>query len=228
MLGLKKSPVSIFMVGTRNEGLYKVCGSPIRALVQDSSHQRELWHRRFAHLHYETLPKVRKMVFGMLEIRVDHDGVCQRCASGKHVKGPFSSSRSKTNGILRFIHSDLYGPVPVISLGCYLYYIIFVDDFSRKTWIFFLKNKDQAFDMFRVFKALVESQTKKKIKILRTVNGGEFTSNEFIDFCNKGRIMKETILPYNPEQNSVAKRKNNTIMEAARAMLHDQKLPKFL
>ena len=80
----------------------------------------------------------------------------------------------------------------------------------------------------RHFKALIENQIEKKIKILRTDNGTEYESNEFHDFCKEASIKRETTTPYTPEQNGVAERKNCTIMEAIRAMLHDQSLPKFL
>jgi len=75
---------------------------------------------------------------------------------------------------------------------------------------------------------LVENQTGKKIKIFRSNSSGEYISNEFIDFCKKEGIKKETIVPYNPEQNGVVERKNRSIVEFVQAMLHDQKLPKFL
>jgi len=97
----------------------------------------------------------------------------------------------------------------------------FTDDFSRKTWIYFLKKKDEAFMWFCTFKALVENMTGKKIKILRTDNGTEYESNEFKDFCREAGIKRETTTAYTPEQNGVAERKNRTIVEAAHAMLCD-------
>lgn len=103
--------------------------------------------------------------------------------------------------------------------------MIFFYDFSHKTWIFFFKKKGEIFDMFKDFKALIENQTGKMIK---SDNGGEFTSNDFNDLCKNSRITKETIVLYNPQQNGVIERKNKTIMEAVFAMMHDQKLVKFL
>jgi len=76
--------------------------------------------------------------------------------------------------------------------------------------------------------ALVENQNEKKIKILRTDNGTEHESNEFHDFYKEAGIKRETTTPYTPEQNGVVERKNHTIVEAIGAMLHDQRLPKFL
>ena len=78
---------------------------------------------------------------------------------------------------------------------------------------------------FKEFKALIENHTEKKIKTFRSDNGREFTSNEFKELCKDSGIKRELTTPYNPQQNGVAERKNRTIMEAARAMLHDQDLP---
>lgn len=114
------------------------------------------------------------------------------------------------------------------SLEGYLYYAIFMDVFSHKTWIYFLKKKDEVFTWFFSFKALVENQTRKKIKILRTNNGTKYESNEFNDYCKEVGINRETTTTYNLEKNGVAKRKNHSIIEATYAMLHDQILPKFL
>ena len=104
----------------------------------------------------------------------------------------------------------------------------FIDDFSHKTWIYFLKKKDEAFMWFRTFKALVENLTGKKITILRTDNGTEYETNKFKNFCREAGIKRETTTVYTPEQNGVAERKSRTIVEVARAMLCDQGLPKFL
>ena len=87
-----------------------------------------------------------------------------------------------------------------------------------------MKNKDEVFNKFKEFKALIENHTEKKIKTFRSDNGGEFTSNEFREICKDSRIKREFSTPYNPQQNGIGKRKNRTIMEAARAMLHDQDL----
>ena len=77
------------------------------------------------------------------------------------------------------MHNDVFGPVLVPSLGKYMYYVSFIDDFLRKTWIYFLKKKFEVFDRFKYFKALVENQTEKIIKLLRTYNGRELYGNEF-------------------------------------------------
>ena len=114
------------------------------------------------------------------------------------------------------------------SLSGYLYYAIFIDDYSRKTWIYFLKAKSEIFSKLQKFKALVEKQTGKQIGILRTDNGGEFESHSFDDFCKEEGIKKQLSIPYNPQQNGVVERKNRTIYEVAKAMMFDQDLPNSL
>ena len=86
----------------------------------------------------------------------------------------------------------------VPSLGKFLYYAIFIYDYSRKTWIYFLKEKDEVFTKFQEFKALVENIS-RSIKILKSNNGGEYTSNEFKDFYREARIERELTNPYNPQ-----------------------------
>jgi len=91
-----------------------------------------------------------------------------------------------------------------------------------------MKTKDELFSRFREFKALVENQTGKRIKVLRSENGGEYTSNEFKSLCKDAGINREMTVPFNPQQNGVAERKNWTIVEASKEMLHDQDLPMML
>jgi transposase InsO family protein len=86
----------------------------------------------------------------------------------------------------------------VSYLGGFSYYLTFIDDFSHNTWIYFIKTKDEVFRKFQEFKAQVENLTGNKIKVLRTSNGGEFTSKDFNDFCKKEGIKRELTFPYNP------------------------------
>ena len=116
----------------------------------------ELWHRRFGHHHYGALPKLQNSVTGMPDTLNDHDGVCRGCVLGKNVKGSFPSSSRRSKGILDLVHSDSCRPMLAQSLSMYLYYVLFIDDFSRKTWIF-LKTKNETLGKFQEFKALVEN-----------------------------------------------------------------------
>ena len=78
-----------------------------------------------------------------------HEGICKGCAKGKNTKKIFPSSESKAKGILEIIHYDVCGPMSSNSLSGYVYYVYFIDEFSRKTWIYFLKNKDEVFSKFK-------------------------------------------------------------------------------
>ena len=170
------------------------------------------------------------MVTDFPELQIEHDGVCKGCALGKLAKSSFPNSDSKPKGILDLVHSDLCGPMSVASLGGFWYYILFIDDYSRKTWIYFLKSKDsgEVLGRFREYKAQVENLSSKRIIVLRSDNGGEYTSSGFNEFCREAGIKTEFTVLYNPQQNGVAERKNRTVVEVAKAMIHDQGLSMYL
>ena len=82
---------------------------------------------------------MEKMVTGLHKLNKDHSSICKGRALGKNTKSPFRDSTRKTNNVLELVHLDLCGPMSVPSLGGFWYYILFIDDFSTKTWIYFLK-----------------------------------------------------------------------------------------
>jgi transposase InsO family protein len=123
---------------------------------------------------------------------------------GKNIKKAFPSSDSRAQGILDLVHSDVCGSMSSPSLSGCLYYVIFIDDYSRKCWIYFLKAKSDTFDKFKEYKAFIEKQIEKHIRTLRKNNGGEFESLQFEDFCKSAGIKRQMIVPYNPQQNEVA------------------------
>ena len=137
----------------------------------------------------------------------------------KQKRVSFSKAKHRTQGILDYIHSNLWGPSKVPSLGGKRYMLTFVNDFSRKVWVYFLRQKNETFSMFKKFKALVENQTGRKIKKLRTDNGLEFVESEFEEFCTMNGIARHKTLVGKPQQNGIAERINRTLLEKARCML---------
>ena len=147
---------SAAVIGVREGGLYKVPGKFIKAMIHDTISPRELWHKRLGHLHFKAIPGLHKMVKGMLEFQFEHYGICRGCALGKSTKKSFPSSTKRSKGILYLMHSYLCVTMSTPSLSGYLYYVLFIDDFSHKSWIYFLKAKSETFNKFQDFKALVE------------------------------------------------------------------------
>ena len=135
-----------------------------------------------------------------------------------------SSSRAKKS--LQLIHTDVCDLINPSSLGKSNYFLIFIDDFSRKTWVYFLKHKSKVFENFKKFKALVEKESGLKIKAIRSNCGGEFTPNEFQKYCEDHGIQRPSKVSRSPQQNGVTKRKNRTILDMARSMLKNKRLPK--
>ena len=163
-----------------------------------------------------------KVATRLPNLKIYHEGTCKGCASGNNIKNPFPKSETKTKGTLELIHYDVCVTIPSISLSGYEYYAIFIDYYSRKTWIYFVMNKSEVFGKFKEFIALIKNQSEKRIKALRSNNGGGYNSKEFEAFCKEAGIKRELTTPYNPQQNGVAERKNRTIMEAMNNMIHDQ------
>ena len=113
------------------------------------------------------------------------NGVYQGCVLRKHPEHKFErASHERTSAPLELIHSDVSGPFPHMSMSQDKYALTFIDDFSRYCWVYFLKHKSEVFDLFKVFKALVENQSGRRLKILRSDNGGEYVKSESFNILN--------------------------------------------
>jgi hypothetical protein len=158
------------------------------------------------------------------QISTEHQDVCRGCILGNFTKASFPNSDTRSSGILYLVHTDVCEPMTHRSLISCEYYITLIYDYLGKTCIYFLKAKSEFFTRFQEFKALVENQPIKRIKVLRSDNGGEYSSRHFVDLYAQHVIRRHMTVPYNPQQNGVAERKNQAITSAARSMLHDHSL----
>ena len=120
---------------------------------------------------------------------------------------------------------DLCGPMQNTSLGGSEYFMLIIDDFSRLTWVFFLKHKSEAFLSLKEWVALVEKESGHSVKTIRADKGGEFTSGEMRKFCADKGIKREFANTGTPSENGVVERKNMTVVEMARTMLAHSHLP---
>ena len=120
---------------------------------------------------------------------------------------------------------DLFGPTSVSSINLKKYCLVVTYDFSRFTWVFFLITKDETTGILKTFITEVENQVDKKVKVIRCDNGTEFKNRVMDDFCREKGIKREFSVARNPQQNGVAERRNRTLIEDARTMLADSKLP---
>eukprot|EP00253_Pinus_taeda_P025723 PITA_25723 len=186
-----------------------------------------LWHLRFGHLNFGGLNLLsRKGMVRGLPLIEKSDSLCESWILGKQHRESFPSGKSiRVKVPLEIVHSDLCGPMQTPPLAGSQYFLTFIDDFTRKTWVYFLKNNSEVFEKFRNFKALVENQSGLHIKVLRTDRGGEYISKEFLRFCRENGIHKQFKARYTPQQNGVAERKNRTIMDMARSMLKAKHSP---
>jgi hypothetical protein len=180
----------------------------------------------FGHLNYHSLQQLcnQQMVTGLPLVSC-RDGVCVSCVLNKHHQDNFDKRASwHASTPLQLVHSDLCGPLSSPSFSGCKYFLTFIDDFSRCTWVYFLKLKSEVFDKFLAYKALVEKQSGHQLQRLRTNNGGEYVNNNFTSYCTAQGIQMQHIVPYTPQQNGVVERKNHTLKEMANCMIQSKGL----
>ena len=149
---------------------------------------------------------------------------CETCIKCKSSIQPFQRSDSKSSGLLDIVHSDIAGPMRNQSLGGNRYFLTFIDDYSRYITVFIIRYKSQTLQCFKEFVALAEKQTGRKVKILRSDNGTEYTNGAFQDYLKINGIIHQTSAPHTPQQNGIAERMNRTLVEMARSMLSDSNM----
>lgn len=209
-------------------GVYKLNMNSEQCMISKGENSAITWHRRFGHVNYQSLIKMKNGIVNGMDFNADKLDlmVCETCAMGKQTRAPFNASSSETTQLLELIHSDLCGPMETQSIGKAKYMLTFIDDFSKKIFVYFLRQKSDVINKFIEFKVMVERQTERKIKIMRTDNGGEYLNEEFNVFFKANGIIHQLTCPYTAQQNGTAERYNRTIIERARCMLHDANLPK--
>ncbi|KAL4342158.1 hypothetical protein GQ457_08G026470 [Hibiscus cannabinus] len=224
----------LYSIDLQNNATHNVMhiqtGTKRCVINEDSS---TLWHRRLGHISIERIKRlVNDGVLNTLDF-TDFD-TCVDCIKGKQTnKSKKGAKRSST--ILEIIHSDIC--CPDMDVQGQKYFITFIDDYSRYMYLYMLHHKSEALEAFKVFKAEVEKQCGKQIKIVRTDRGGEYygryTENgqvpgPFAKFLQDNGIVGQYTMPGSPDQNGVAERRNRTLMDMVRSMLSGSKLPKSL
>ncbi|GJZ98232.1 putative ribonuclease H-like domain-containing protein, partial [Tanacetum coccineum] len=182
-------------------------------VAKATSEESMLWHRRLGHVNFKNINKlVKENLASNIEPHVRPKPLVPllshvACLKGKqHV-------------------ACLFGPTFVSSLMHKKYCLVVTDDYSRFSWVFFLRTKDETSEILKNFIKEIENLVDKKVKIIRSDNGTEFKNHVMDEFCREKGIKREYSVARTPQQNGVAERKNRTLIEAARTMLADSKLP---
>lgn len=237
---------NLFGTGRRENKLFVLNTMKCYGLSAASINDNEsLWHRRMGHLNKQDLAKLKNAVSGINFVSSTDNGPCINCLKGKQTRSSFPKNGSRASTVLELIHSDLCGPMEEDSMGGARYFVTFIDDYTRKVFVYFLESKTNIRAIFADFKNMVENQTGNKIqhiqprsarivhdhpgntiKILRTDNGTEYVNKDLENFLRQCGIRYQTTNVYTPEQNGLAERMNRTIVEKARCMLFDANLQK--
>lgn len=213
-----------------NNGVYKLKARAEKCLIAKRDKDEKnamLWHRRYGHLNFQALMQLKTAVSGIAIENDDSEIInCKVCPMGKQKREKFDTSTSRTTKELELVHSDVCGPMETKTIGGARYMLTFTDDYTRKTFVYFLAEKTQVLNTLIEFKNFVEKQTGERIKTLRTDNGTEYISNAGKQFFRSNGIMHQLTCVYTPQQNGVAERANRTLIERARCMMFDANLDK--
>ena len=152
------------------------------ATAESDSDSTVLWNMQLGHMGECGMMELHKrnLLKGIKTCKLDF---CKYYVFGKKNKVQFKTTTHKTEEVLDYVHTDVWGPVRVASLGGSMYFLSFIDDYSRKVWVYFMRHKLETFAKFKLWKAKVENQTGRKIKCLRSDNGTEYTDSKFTELC---------------------------------------------
>ncbi|GJV42899.1 putative ribonuclease H-like domain-containing protein [Tanacetum coccineum] len=230
---LDESPVLLRI--PRKDNMYRIVlrndvpqGGLTCLFVKATLDESNLWHRRLGHVNFKTMNKLVRgnLARGLPSKIFENDHTCVACQKGKQHK---ASCKTKTvssiSQPLQMLHMDLFGLTFVKSIMKKMYCLVVTDDYSRFSWVFFLATKDETSGILKAFITGIENQINHRVKIIRCDNGTEFKNKEMNQFCEMKGIKREFSVARTPQQNGVAERKNKTLIEAARTMLADSKLP---
>ncbi|WVZ87161.1 hypothetical protein U9M48_033847 [Paspalum notatum var. saurae] len=219
-------------IGIRRDGLWYldredaseyVC-HVLATTVSEKEAKVLLLHCRLGHIPFETMGKM----FPTELSKVDKSKlVCDACEYGKHTRASYVSRGLRSVLPFVMIHSDVWTS-PVVSMGGMKYFVTFIDCYSRMTWIYLMKNKNEVLKCFQNFYAYVRNQFNTQVRCIRTDNGTEYVNNEFNSFLSSEGILHQTSCPDTPPQNGVAERKNRHLLEMARSLMFTMNVPKFL
>ena len=169
------------------------------------------------------------MVRGLKDVVFEKDKFCSACQAGKQVANTHPcKAYMSTSRVLELLHMDLFGSTTYASLGGNLYCLVIVDDYSRFTWVFFLHGKTEVAAYFKKFAKRAQNEFEVKLKKIRSDNGKEFDNTNIKAYYDEVVIKHDVSTIYTPQQNSIVKRKNRTLITLAGTMLDAYNTPESL
>nr|GEZ18176.1 retrovirus-related Pol polyprotein from transposon TNT 1-94 [Tanacetum cinerariifolium] len=223
--------------GNRSTNLYTInlheiaSASPICLMARATPTKSGLWHQRLSYLNFDTINDLAKndIVSGLPKFKYAKEHLCPSCEQGKIKRAshpPKQVPNSKQR--LHLLHMDLCGPMRVASINGKWYVLVIVDDYSRYTWVHFLITKDETPEVIKNFLKKIYVRLQVPVIIVRTDNRTEFKNQVLKEYFDSVGITHETSTTKTPQQNGVVKRRNCTLVEAARTMLIFSHAPLFL
>jgi Pol polyprotein, beta-barrel domain/Integrase core domain/GAG-pre-integrase domain len=227
---IKDASGKVLLVAPKFHGLYRLDREPTCLSASPCLPMEEI-HRRLAHISTKSINHLldHQMISGLQVDKAHNTYSCDACIKSKITRQSLPKEpKDRTGKLGDRVYSDVWGPARHQTIDKKLYYISFIDDHSRESVIYLMRTKDEAFEKYKLYEALMLRQRDVRIKVLFTDRGGEYTSTEFEQYLSKQGTMHKMTVHDTPESNGVAERLNRTLVERTRAMLLESNLPKFL
>ena len=212
-----RSSGRIFGTGSESHGLYRLQPT---TYAGSATTPPLMVHAQLGH---PSLQKLRHMVPNLSKLS---NLSCESCQLGKHSRRSFPNRViNRAASPFTLVHSDVWSPSRTVSTLGARYFVTFINDFSRCTWLFLMKNRSELFTIFQTFYNEIKNQFGVSIRTLRSDNAREYLSRPFKEFMASHGILHQTSCPHTPQQNGVAERKNRHLVETTRTLLLHGNVP---
>lgn len=223
---IMKNNVVVMSAQLTENNLYEL---DVRTIKQENCNivqtDIKVWHERLGHLNVKELQNMCKN--GMIPVTLsgNQNFVCEACQYGKQARRPFLKSTRGPTQPGEIVYSDVCGPIEEPSVSGMKYFVLFKDGATSYRYVYFMKHKNEVFQYFLKYNAIVKNRFQRDLHILHTDNGSEYVNQEFTSFLENKGITHERTAPYTPQQNGRAEREMRSIMETARTMLYAKDIP---
>ncbi|TQD71560.1 hypothetical protein C1H46_042906, partial [Malus baccata] len=195
----------------------------VEAKQFEASEKIWLWHKRLGHPSFQYLQYLFPSLFSKVKVSDFH---CETCILSKNHRVSFPLSSHKSNVPFSLIHSDVWGPFHIPTYTGAKYFVSFIDDCTRVSWVYLLKNKSEVMSILPIFHQMIQTQFHAKIQVVRSDNGKEYLNYGLGTFFQQHGIIHQTSCPHTPQQNGIAERKNRHLLDVARSLCSAMHVPK--
>ena len=218
-IGSAEESAGLYFLRVNNEEQSRGRSYVARSAKEDNNVM--LWHYRLGHPNFVYLRQMLPSIFN----KSSEIFQCEICQLAKHARNSYPTQPYKSSKPFALVHSDVWGPSRIKTITGARWFVTFIDDHTRTTWVFLMKEKSEVTKIFESFHQMVQTQFQTKVQILRTNNGREYYNTILASYLHKHGMIHQTSCADTPQQNGVAERKNRHLLEVTRSLMMSTNVP---